>query len=430
MDPAARLTEWQESETGLTIGVFASRPFQGSILFSHATPLKLVRTDRMTADLVYRNDRHGHTVWELSLGGQGNGEPARVELRKIPPPSAPSLYTREDFAGFRQQFDQRPSRFPDNSPAAFAAWQKAYRQKLWGWLMGGSRPELVAPETKWEPLQTQDRFCVERLLYTSRPGRTVNALLALPKEAQDKPVPVILALHGHEATWGEAALEAFQPGHIDDFCHHFASNGFAVLQTPTMDHLLQNKNWTLYGEWVWDALAGLNAIAARPDLDMARVGVVGLSTGAQLAELVAALDERPRGLVIAGIFSTWNHCRKRFRIPPHCDCGSSKYLAPHLEQCDLVALAAPKALQIQHGQQDHCFYPGADPAHLQLDWNTGVMPPEEFAVAVAEAKRAYKIAGAMERLALHIHPGAHAVDKPAALAWLSKAMRSEEEECK
>ncbi|MBI4027417.1 MAG: acetylxylan esterase [Verrucomicrobia bacterium] len=283
---------------------------------------------------------------------------------------------------------------------------------------------MVAPETKWAPLRERDHFYIERMLYTSRPGRTVDALLALPREARNKPVPVILALHGHEATWGQAALEAFDLGHADDFCHYFASNGFAVLETPTMDHRLQNENWTLYGEWVWDAIAGLNAITERPEIDRTRVGVIGLSTGALLAELVAALDKRPCGAVIAGIFSTRNHFRRRIRIPPHCDCGFSKCLAPHIEQCDVAALAVPKTMQIQHGKQDHCFCPGADPSHLKLDWNTGVMPPEEFDAAVEEVKRAYKIAGATDRFSTHIHPGGHAVDNVAALEWISKAVRA------
>lgn len=376
------------------------------------------------AELVYRNDRYGHTVWELTLSGQGNEAPGEVELRIIPPPSAPILYTREDFAEFRRQFDQRPSRFPDNSLAAFSAWQAQYRQKLSAWLMGGARPAAVAPETRWEPLPGPSNFHLERLRYTSRPGRTVEALLALPREARAKPSPIILALHGHEATWGQAVREAFQPGHINDFCHYFASNGFAVLATPTMEHRLQNKNWTLYGEWVWDALAGLNAVTERPEIDMSRLGVVGLSTGAQLAELVAALDCRPRGIVVAGIFTTRNHLSKRFRIPPHCDCGSSKYLMPHIEQSDIVALAAPVFCQVQHGQQDHCLYPGADPAKLKLDWNTGVMPPEEFAAAVDEVKRAYKLLGATDRFSVHIHPGGHAVDNAAALAWIAKCSKT------
>jgi len=66
--------------------------------------------------------------------------------------------------------------------------------------------------------------------------------------------------------------------------------------------------------------------------------------------------------------------------------------------------------------------PGADPAKLQLEWNTGVMPPEEFEAAVSEAGRAYRVAGAPEHFAVHFHEGGHAVDNAAATAWLSQVL--------
>jgi len=93
-----------------------------------------------------------------------------------------------------------------------------------------------------------------------------------------------------------------------------------------------------------------------------------------------------------------------------------------MESCDITALAAPRPVQIQHGRQDHVMCPGADPARLQLEWNTGVMPPEEFEAAVSEAQCAYRIARAPESFAVHFHGGGHAVDNAAAERWLSQAL--------
>jgi hypothetical protein len=205
----------------------------------------------------------------------------------------------------------------------------------------------------------------------------------------------------------------------DDFCHFFASQGFAVLQPPTMNHRLQRADWTLYGEWLWDALTGLDALAECEEIDSGRIGVVGLSTGGHLALLAAALDARIQSGVVAGIFSTRNHIRTRFHIPPHCDCGSSQFLFVHLEPADLAALVAPRRLQGQHGREDHVMCPGADPSRLDPCWNTGVMSPEEFAVAVREVQRAYQRVHAPERFAVHIHPGGHAVDHAAAHEWIA-----------
>lgn len=419
LGPAARLVNWQADEDGLTVTLAATAPFTGTLIFKHGTPLCLESTQGVQAELEHRNDRYGYQMWELRLHAPAEGQ-GTIYMAVVPPPSTPLPYTEEDYAAFCRDFDERPSRFP-NEPEAFRAWQAEYRQRLWGWLMGGSRPDLIPPETQWEPLATAEDFTLERMIYRSRPDRSPVALLALPKDAA-RPAPLILALHGHETTWGVAEPEAFQPGHDDDFCHYFASHGYAVLQTPTMDHTLQDERWALVGEWAWDAIAGLSAALARPEIDANRIGVVGLSTGAQITQIVAALDNRLRAAVVAGIFGTRNHTRRHFRIPPHCDCGSGKTLYAHLEHADLAALAAPKAVQIQHGRQDHVMCPGADPAKLDLHWNTGVMPPQEFEHAIEEVRRAYRLAGVPNRCAIHFHPQGHAVDNQAALTWISAAL--------
>ncbi len=151
---------------------------------------------------------------------------------------------------------------------------------------------------------------------------------------------------------------------------------------------------------------------------MGRVGVCGLSTGAHLAMNVLALDDRVQAGVVGCILSTWNHLRRRFRVPPHCDCGITLQMADRLEECDWAALAAPKPVQFQHGRQDSALCPGADAALLNLQWNTGILPQEEYDAAFAEVRRAYALAGAPHRTETHFHPRGHAVDNAAAFAWL------------
>ena len=415
LGPAAHISAWEESATGLVARLAAQRAYNGQVLINHDTPLLLVRTEGVQAELEYRNDRYGYLVWELRLRGEAPG--GLLELHVVPPPPAPTPNTPEEYAAFRREFDARPSRPPDE-PAAFPAWQKDYRERLWTWLMNG-HPKKVPPQVRWELVEEQETFRLERLTYRSRKDRFAVSLLALPKGSA-RPVPLILALHGHETTWGQAVVEAFRPGHVDDFCHHFASHGYAVLQPPTMDHILQDERWTLYGEWLWDAFCGLDVALARPEVDPRRVGVVGLSTGGRLAQLVLAMDERVRAGVVAGIMGTRHHFRRHFRIPPHCDCGQHKYLDPHLEQCDLAALAAPKPVQIQHGREDHVMVPGGDPSKINLAWNTGVLDPAEFEAAMDEVRRTYRLCGAEGRITVHYHPGGHAVDNAAALAWISQ----------
>ena len=141
--------------------------------------------------------------------------------------------------------------------------------------------------------------------------------------------------------------------------------------------------------------------------------------GGRLSDRVQ-LDARVRAGVVGCVLSTWNHCRRRFRIPPHCDCGIGAQLGPNLEPCDWAALAAPKPVQFQQGRQDACFCPDADAKLLDLKWNTGVMPAAEYDVMFAEVRRAYALAHKPQAVATTLHNAGHRVDNEAALRWLNQ----------
>jgi dienelactone hydrolase len=191
-----------------------------------------------------------------------------------------------------------------------------------------------------------------------------------------------------------------------------------------MDHSLQHEDWTLQGEWTWDAMVALDYAATVPEVDVKRAAVCGLSTGAHLAMNVLALDERVKAGVVGCVLSTWNHYERRCRIPPHCDCGIHGQLSGVLEQCDWAALAVPKPVMFQHGKQDAAFCPGAEEKQLDLKWNTGVMPQAEYDTMFAEVKRAYRLAGKAEATETWIHDGPHKVDNDRAFQWLNQWLQT------
>jgi dienelactone hydrolase len=211
-------------------------------------------------------------------------------------------------------------------------------------------------------------------------------------------------------------------GHIDDFCAYFANRGWAVLQPATMDHQLQHPDWTLQGEWSWDAMTSIDICESYPSIDMDRIAVCGLSTGGHLAMNLLALDQRIKAGVVGCVLSTWNHYEKRFRMPLHCDCGIHRQLSPVMEQCDWAALAAPKPLQFQHGRKDPAFCPGADEQLLDLNWNTGILPPEEYDAAFAEISRAYDLYGKTGQVTTIYHDGPHSINNEKAFDWLMNVL--------
>ena len=313
---------------------------------------------------------------------------------------------------------------PRHDPAPLAvsdvtAWQGRRRGELARRLMGAGCNEDAPLRTQHEGEQTVDGLLVERWSCETRPGRRCVFLLARPRGPTRR---LLLAVHGHEAPWGEADPLAFAAGHNDSFCRAFVEAGWAVVQPATMDHGLYGAGWTLLGSWSWDARRCLAAAAEvlGNDPDCA---VCGLSVGGQIALTALVLDPRLRAGVCAGSFSTWRHYHERMLIPPHCDCGVSALLSGWLDQADWLALAAPRPVQLQHGRRDVCFAPDADPARLDPAWNRAVMPGAEFAAEVARARLAWAANGRDGALAYHEHDGAHGVDEPAAVAWLEAALQ-------
>ena len=153
--------------------------------------------------------------------------------------------TAEDHQLFEAHMRERSSRFPDD-PEDFREWQARYRQVLAERLMSGGLPMCVPLDAK----------VAETKVYSIRPagGSNINRvrivgnvmLISLPRGIPK--APVLLALHGHEATWGGTDELAFQPGHADDFVAYFAERGWAVVQPATMKHVNCNRSGGRYKE--------------------------------------------------------------------------------------------------------------------------------------------------------------------------------------
>lgn len=381
-------------------------------------PLRLVSAHNVKAVLIPGWDGTlGYKMYGLSLRPEKTGK-AEVTLHAIQAPDRPVATTPEEMKQFKAQLETRSSRFPGEA-SEFLSWQSRYRDSLILTLMGGGFPDRVPGDVVITYEKTYENFRLIAFSYQSQVDRRNTALLSIPKNVEK--APLLVALHGHETTWAIADSAAYREGHIDDFCAYFASRGWAVLQPATMDHLLQHPDWTLQGEWTWDAMTAIDVCRSYSSINMNQVAVCGLSTGAHLAMNLLALDPRVKAGVVGCILSTWNHYEKRFRIPLHCDCGISHQLPGVMEQCDWAALAAPKPVQFQHGLQDPAFCPGADESLLDLKWNTGVLPREEYEAMFAEISRAYGIFEKREEVSTLYHQGPHSVNNEAAYKWLNEA---------
>lgn len=434
---ASRLSGWKLAATEDTQIMFETTDTgSATVALESADPLEIETVEGGTARLRPGWDGTvGYSHYALELTSKGAGA-LSVRLKRSLPPQTPQQTSAVQMLQFRNAFSQRPSKPPQNGED-FSAWQQRHRELLRKVLMSDNVPERVPLDA--EILSTDDfpLFTLQRIRYRSRTDRTSVLLLSVPRhddtqsgsestetqlrgsQQPGSAYPLLLALHGHEADWGDADRKAWTTGHSDDFVAWFAERGWAVLQPATMNHKLQNPDWTLQGEWTWDAMVALDYAATVPQIDSRHVAVCGLSTGGHLAMNMLALDDRVQAGVVGCILSTWNHYQHRLRIPPHCDCGIHGQLSGVLEQCDWAALAAPKAVLFQHGRKDAAYCPGADEHLLDLKWNTGILPEEEFATMFDEVRRAWQLSGRTDGVSINLHDGAHQVDNESAFQWLS-----------
>ncbi len=124
-----------------------------------------------------------------------------------------------------------------------------------------------------------------------------------------KKPPVILYLYGFPNINNQRFKDdAFCEALIKD---GFAAIGFATAVTGQRLHDRPGREWIVselqesLGASVHDVQLILNYLAARQDLDMSRVGVWGVGSGASIAIIAAAVDPRIKALDVLNPWGDW-----------------------------------------------------------------------------------------------------------------------------
>ena len=115
--------------------------------------------------------------------------------------------------------------------------------------------------------------------------------------------------------------------------------------------ILQGR--TLASLMISDAMAGVDVLRSRSEVDAQRLGVIGHSMGGTLALWVAALDVRLKVAVVnCGMASYRAVLRDQVN---HCFLWYVPGLLPTCDHAQLAALVAPRALLISAGRRDGGF---------------------------------------------------------------------------
>jgi dienelactone hydrolase len=288
--------------------------------------------------------------------------------------------------GLWQQYQPgiAPYAFQAHTPAEGQEWQKRTRTALAQTIglqtenQTALNPQLIESVNKGD--YTRDKLIIQTGLHTSMP------FYLLMPHAAPRPLPVVMALHGHGygvkdivGLWEDGAERDNPDGYHKDFAVALCRSGFAVAapeiacfgerrtdfsylnsgsgqeQPSSCAHaafLAFHLGRSVLGMRVQDGMRLVDYLETRPELDIQHLGAMGISGGGMHAFFSTCLDPRIKACVVSGYYSTF---RDSVLAMSHCACNFVPGLGQFGEMYDLVGLLAPRPLLIESGSHDPIF---------------------------------------------------------------------------
>ncbi len=273
----------------------------------------------------------------------------------------------------------------------------------------GPWPEAVPLNLKVTGIESFDGWHMEKLLFESRPGFLVSALLYVPEAAKSGKVPGVLATCGH-------SIEGKACPTYQEFAQRLVKNGFMVLaydpihqgerdqyallkkqgvtEFPTLcgAHNYMGRQLELLGDsfatWrVWDGRVALSVLLVRPEIDSSRVGVTGNSGGGTLSEWLWACEPRLTMAAPSCHLTTLLGDLEN-ELPRDAEQYPRGILGAGLELADLMIVRAPKPA-IMLGQKFDFF------------------ERRGFIEAYEDLKAFYEVLGAADKFEMFLGPTTH-----------------------
>ncbi|HUT33226.1 MAG TPA: dienelactone hydrolase family protein [Planctomycetota bacterium] len=313
----------------------------------------------------------------------------------------------------------------------FAAWQRRFREKVLSLL--GPVPERVTPQVEVVETVAAEGHTRHVLRVPVTRFSTLVAYLLVPSDLRPgERRPGLVASHGH-ARHGMDSVCGLRAG--DDgpagpeaYALRAVREGYVVLAPAWWGWHGRDGHLPVAGTGrdkcnviqmaagmyglnvialhVQDGQAALDALAARPEVDPARLGCIGNSYGGRTAMWLALADPRIKACVASGCM---NHFRERSLKLSSCGIQYPFGLLRYGDVPELFALIAPRPMQLQAGEKDGLITP-ADRDHI-----------------AATVRRAYQLLGAEANLDYALHPGGHCLDWALAAPFLAAHLRRQGE---
>lgn len=310
--------------------------------------------------------------------------------------------------------------------------RKAYLKRTLKELTGG----FTADEC-YEPVLLERVVCNgyvrERVELSAVSGLSFAAYILIPDGHAGEKLPAVLAIHGHGygsreivGLNADGTVDEKAPGIHQHFALQLMRRGMVVIAPDIVGFgerlldadLAKNANApnscysmatqlllhgkTLTGLRVTESLAALDYLAARPEVDSRRIGIMGFSGGGLIAYTAAVLDERLKAVAITGFTNTF---KDSIMAVHHCVCNYTPHMLRYAELPEWISLIAPRPLFLESGANDPIF------------------PAAGFARAAEQLRSFYAAEGAEDRLATDCFPGIHEISGRITYDWLVRTLK-------
>lgn len=335
-------------------------------------------------------------------------------LIEPPRPGGPEQPQTAFYLNQRSFRFQRQFPYPERrNPEAWTQWRARLRRALRRTLRLDQLGPVPTPRPVILETTEGEGYRRHKVAYETLRGNWVSAYLLVPRDGRGRR-PAVICPHGHVKGGKEGVVNPQNALGVA-YGHEFARRGLVVLApdnagmgerdiTPAQAYhhsggcmlafvRLNHLGLDLTGLRIFDLMAGINLLAARPDVDSRRIGCAGLSGGCWLSQVLTALDRRIRAVILSGFFTTfvqtvWHG---------HCICHHPFGIGRLCDLPDLSALIAPRPQFVESGKQDSA-YP-LEPAFTMV-------------------RRAYDLLGAADRLGLDAYDGGHLFRGEVSIPWM------------
>ena len=271
--------------------------------------------------------------------------------------------------------------------------QKNLRQKIWE-KTGVSYDNTLPLDVQKFGKIKKDGYTITKLIYQSRPGIYVTALLYMPDGKG--PFPAVLQMHGHnpEGKFGtnpqNMSIALAKEGYICLTVDAFGTYERAHKCYEKQGHGgflgagLFTIGESLMGAQIVDNMRGVDILMSMPEVIKDKIGATGASGGGNQTMWLSAMDERITAampIVSVGSFASYVYGL-------NCICELLPDGLTITEESGILALIAPRALRIGNAQYD-CNHDFSVSEMLKtyhpvekLYWNLGC--PEKISYSVAD----------------------------------------------